>query len=471
MRIGCRVAGLYHNYITHDYCVGYPGSTVHFGGGKRTRVSRSAYVDYNGYRRGYPCRTVICVPVPYRRIYPIGTVDGSRCKIRRVSRSGYVCYNGYIGTYPFKTVFRVSRIFSVLRHLHGGRPVMTVITPSVLTRFTTPIRGICNTVGSLNFLRIIRITRKTVRAAHRRTRRLGRGLTRNRPFVAADYYPSCVRLTRGRVPSLGGCVSAANSPVCCATQVIGRGCPSTGVIFINPYITGQGRIGVSPYISFALAFRRINSILTNVSVGVRRTRPFAILHGSMHRTRKFTRTNNIVGTIGICLGRSRSTDLGAVRITGLAGGGITLLHTCTGANGTPKRFVRIVTYRNNYIANPYIRNSQSTKRGRLLGRLAGCWARVVGGVILLFSLTKTLLLATYKPQRVPTGKSFAMHIFSSAPMQFTPSVCPRTCGTPKTSDVCRLIGKHVVLGGVALPRCRHGISIGLGIAVTSGNSH
>lgn len=387
VRVGCRVAGLYHKYITHDYCVGYPGSTVHFGGGNRTVVSRRAYVDYNVYRGDYPCRTVICVPIPYRRSYPIGTVDGSRRKVRRVSRDGYVCYKGYVGTYPFNTVFRVSRAFSILRQVHGKRGVITVVTPSVLKRFGASVRRMCKTFGRVKFASIVRITRKTVSAADGRTRRLLRGLRGKRDFVAASYYPSCVRLMRGRVPKVGPCISAANSPVCCATQVTGRGRPSTGVMFMNPYMTGHGRIHHSRTMSCVLAFRRINSVLSKLSVRLRRARTFSVLRASIHRTRNFTRTNNMVKTIGTCLGR-RTRGVGTVRISSVGGGGVTLLHTYTGAKGTTKRFVRIVTYRNNYVAKPDARGSVISKHHRLTRRLLGqgrdCravseWAATKGG--------------------------------------------------------------------------------------------
>lgn len=370
MRVGCRVAGLYHKYITHDYCVGYPGSTVHFGGGKRTVVSRSAYIDYNVYREDYPCRTVICVPIPYRRTYPIGTVDGSRGNVRRVGRSGYVCYKGYVGTYPFNTVFRMSRTFSVLRHVHGKRGVMTVMTPSVLKRFGADVRRMCNTFHRVNFTSIVRITRNTVSAADGRTRRLLRGLRRNRTFVAASYYPSCVRLMRGRVPRLGPCISTAKSPVCCTTHVTGTGRPSTQVMFINPYMTGHGRVHQSRTISFVLAFRRVNSVLSKVSVRLRRARPFSLMCASIHRTRNFTRTNNIVKTIGTCLGR-RTSGVDTLRMSSVGGGGVTLLHTYTGANGTTKRFVRIVTYRKKYVAKPDARGSVISNHQRLMRSLLG----------------------------------------------------------------------------------------------------
>lgn len=370
MRIGCRIAGLYHNYMTHDYCVGYPGSTVHFQGGKRTGVSRSTYVDYKGYRRDYPCRTVMFVPIPYRRTYPIGTVDGSRGNVRRVSRDGYVCYNGYLGTYPFKTVFRVSRTFSILRNVHDNRGVVTVPTPSVLKRFGASVRTMCKTLHRVKFTSMIRITRKTVSAMDRRTTRLGRGLRRKRPFVAASYYPSCVRLIGGRVPKVGPCISSAKSPVCCTTHVTGRHRPSTGVIFVNPYITGHGRTHHSRYISCVLAFRRVTSVFRKLSVRLRRARPFSMLCASMHRTRNFTRTNNIVKTVGTCLNR-RTGGFSTVRISSLGGGGVNLLHTTTGANGTRKRFVRIVTYRNKYVDNPDTRGSTVNKHQRLGRRLVG----------------------------------------------------------------------------------------------------
>lgn len=290
--------------------------------------------------------------------------------MRRVSRDGYVCYKGYLGTYPFKTVFRVSRIFSILREVHGNRRIITVITPSVLKRFGAAVRRICNTLGRINFASIVRITRNTVSAIDGRTRRLVRGLRRKRGFVAASYYPSCVRLIGGRVPTVGPCISNANSPVCCTTHVTGRGCPSTGIIFVNPYMTGHGRTRHSRTISFVVAFRRVTSIFTKLSVRVRRTGPCSVDFASIHRTRNFTRTNNIVNTIGTCLGR-RTSGVGTIRITGLSGGTVNSLHTCTGANGTPKRFVRIVTYRNNYVAKPYTRGRVTTKGHRLARRLTG----------------------------------------------------------------------------------------------------
>lgn len=300
----------------------------------------------------------------------MGTVDGSRRNVRRVSRDGYVCYNGYLGTYPFNTVFRVSRAFSILRRVHGKRGLITVITPSVLKRFGAAVRGICKTFGRVKFTSIVRITRNTVRAADGRTRRLLRGLRRKRGFVAASYYPSCVRLIRGRVPKVGPCMSSANSPVCCTTQVTGRGRPSTGVMFINPYVTGHGRIQHSRTMSCVLAFRRVNSVLSKFSVRLRRVRRFSVLRASIHRTRKFTRTNNIVKTIGTCLGR-RTRGVGTVRMSSVGGGGVTLLHTYTGAKGTTKRFVRIVTYRNKYVANPDARGSVISKHHRLMRRLLG----------------------------------------------------------------------------------------------------
>lgn len=377
--------GLYQNYITEDYCVGYPGKTMRFGGGaNRTRVSRSGYVDYNVYRGDYPCRTVICVPIPYRRTYPIGTVDGSRRCVRRVSRDGYVCYKGYLGTYPFKTVFRVSRMFSMLRTVHGKRRMVTVPTPSMLKRFGTAVRRICNTLGRVNFTSIVRITRNTVRAADGRTRRLLRGLRRKRGFVAASYYPSCVRLIGGRVPSVGPCMSDANSPVCCTTHVTGGGCPGTGMIFVNPYVTGEGRTRHSRYMSCILAFRRLRPVFHNLNVRLRRTGPCGITCRSMYRTRKFTRTNNMTKTIGTCLNPGTG-DVGVVRFSSFAGGGVNMLHTCTGAKGISTRFVRVVTYRNKYMANPDTRGSPMTKGHRLgrslLGHALGCrgggrrWAR------------------------------------------------------------------------------------------------
>lgn len=296
--------------------------------------------------------------------------------MRRVSRGGYVCYNGYVGTYPFKTVFRVSRAFSILRHVHGKRRIMTVITPSVLKRFDAAVRRMCNTFERVNFASVVRMTRKTVSAMRRRTRRLVRGLRRKRGFVAASYYPSCVRLIGGCVPSVGGCISNANSPVCCTTHVTGRGCPSTGVMFIKPYMTGHGRTRHSRTISFIVAFRRVSSVFSTFRVGLRVMRPCTVRFSSIHRTRKFTRTNNIVKTMGTFLG-VRTSGVGTVRMSSLGGGGVKALHTCTGSNGTPKRFVRIVTYRNNYVAKPDARDNDGGKGHRLMRRLTGrggaCW--------------------------------------------------------------------------------------------------
>ncbi len=299
----------------------------------------------------------------------MGTVSGSRCNVRRVSRDGYVCYNGYVGTYPFKTVFRVSRIFSVLRRVGGpSRGVITVITPTVLSRFGAALRRICNTLGRVNFSSMVRITLNTSRAAHHRDTRLIRGLRRNRPFVAASYYPSCVRLTRGRIPRVGGCVSSAHSPVCCATRVTGRVCPSTGAIFVNPYVTGHGRTRCARGISCMVAFRRLNSVLGNVSVRLRGITPLRVSGRTCFRDRNCNRANNIANTIGTCL---NNTPMGTLLLDGLGGGGVNLLHTCTGSNGYPGRFVRIVTYRNNYMANPTSHVSGTSTTGTCIGRLTG----------------------------------------------------------------------------------------------------
>ncbi len=248
--VGCRMAGLYQKYTTHPYCAGYPGSTVDCSHRKGTIVSRSGYVDYNGYRRTYPCRTVICVPIPYRRTYPMGTVSGSRCNVRRVSPSGYVCYKGYLGTYPFNTVFSGYTIFSMLGHVGTNGRMITVITPTMLTRFGRPIRRIFKTLGTVNFASIVRMTCNTRRAVHHRARRFGRGLRRNTTFVAADYYSTCMRLTGGRVPRLLPCVSSANSPVCCITRCTGGGRPRTRAMFVTPYTSGGTRKHSGPGISF-----------------------------------------------------------------------------------------------------------------------------------------------------------------------------------------------------------------------------
>lgn len=103
-------------------------------------------------------------------------------------------------------------------------------------------------------------------------------------------------------------------------------------------------------------------------------------------------------------------------------------------------------------------------------RITGWWGRCVGVIDVFISLFITLGMYTTKRGRLPTGKSLGLAMFSGRGVRFMPSACTK-CSTTNTSKIVRLIGNHVVLGGVRVPSCRQSIAIDLGIAMTSGNSH
>ncbi len=97
-------------------------------------------------------------------------------------------------------------------------------------------------------------------------------------------------------------------------------------------------------------------------------RDFAPRRATKRSTRKFTGANNIFATIG---GTMNSPALRKAVVTSLGGGGVTVLHTCTGSNGTPSHVVRIVTYPNKYVDNPYTYGRNVPTVQRFSTRLGG----------------------------------------------------------------------------------------------------
>lgn len=106
--------------------------------------------------------------------------------------------------------------------------------------------------------------------------------------------------------------------------------------------------------------------------------------------------------------------------------------------------------------------------------VAGLWLGEVGLLAFVTPLTITTAFvvptSTTGRGRLPTLKGARVRMFSGAPIYFHPSSFPG-CAPTGTSKIVHLMGKHVVLGGVALPSCGESISIALGMAMTSGNSH
>lgn len=372
----CCIASVYHRYVARGYVGGYPGGTVDVVR-SHTFVSGAGYVRYNHYGRVYPCNTVVRVRHPYIHTYTVNTVDVNRGHGTIVSRRGYISYNTYHGTYPFNTVSRHDGVVHIVHRVRRNGRIVTLITPSVMNRckLGVAVTRVCRTLRGTNFTRIMRININTSVADIGRTRRCLRGIPTGRNFVADSYYPTFIGLVGARMPRTTSGVSSAPSPVLAYTRLVGRGCPCTIAIFVNPYVTG----GIRTHrrhraVGCILAFRRVVYVLRNGSVGFTRVDNSATCrHSTSGLNLDFPLATNMDTTIRSAITTVNNRIRGTRSYSNLSGYHSAIGTTTT--NGLSYDCVRNVTYSGNYVSNPTTMNSF-----RVAGiTLAGCTTTTPGG--------------------------------------------------------------------------------------------
>ncbi len=294
----------------------------------------------------------------YMERYPIGTVHVMNNGTDIVPRS-YMTYNRYMGIYPTRT----GGVHDSLTHLHrlldDNTGLCTSVTPDFINCFrNVAVNHLTTTLEGVNFAKMSRATRKTRTIDTRIAECLGRG--NSQPLIVSDTYPTTISVIRGCFPSCTGYVSPVPSPLHTRYHLLGRTCKSSvGMIFFNPYTTGGGRTSASPSrVTLSMVFPILRRLLSRGNVALSTVRRRSTLTLNLTTRKHFCSIRNNVGSAL----QSNGSGIHCLSISNLSGLHHVLSSPPPRGGASEAIFLRMLTYRNNYMGNPTVRDNARTLR-------------------------------------------------------------------------------------------------------------